>query len=62
MMTPLEFEVIVGDAEFCVTTNDVPGIGADCPVWLCEAWCFFSSRLSRYPREQTAQTNGFSPV
>jgi hypothetical protein len=39
MMTPLEFEVIVGDAEFCVTTNDVPGIGADCPVWLCEACC-----------------------
>ena len=40
----------------------LPGMGAACPAWLCEAWCLRSSRLSLYPRAQTAQTKGFSPV
>ena len=48
-------------AAFCCA-GCVPGMGADCPEWLCATWCFFSSRLSLYPLEQTAQTKGFSPV
>ena len=59
MMMPLVLVLVVGEPD---TTSDVPGMGSDWPEWLCDAWCFLSSRLSRYPREQTAQTNGFSPV
>ena len=45
-----------------IVTGPVPGMGADCPEWLWVVWCFFNSRRSRYPLEQTAHTKGFSPV
>ena len=56
--------VVVEDAEMGDASWRVvwPGIGSDWPEWLCDVWCFFNSRLSRYPRWQTAQTNGFSPI
>jgi hypothetical protein len=28
-------------------TGPVPGMGADCPVWLWVVWCFFNSLRSR---------------